>query len=197
MSVNRQRLLLVNAIAVFAYLSCILQWLLATAPYIPSVIQSDLFETYVNNPSSQTAVPVAPVSDMFSGLFVVIATLISVVVVVAGVIAIYRTPRAIGKTGAKLTHGAADAVLPVVTRHKKITPTKRRLLTARLVFDIKLVLVVVPLLLVLIAPPDAIQNLSHEVIVVVAAVLAAWSLFLFCLQVIVARALRINVDHIW
>ena len=164
MFANGKRLFLVNTIAVLAYVSCMMQWLLAVLPFAPGIVRSDVFKTYVSDPSRQAPQPASITTDtpeIFSGLFVVIAVVLVVGVIVAAVVAISRTPAAVGKTGAKLTHSAARVVLPVITHHQKITPKKRRLLTARIVFDVKLTLVVLPLLLAFLQPAQLREVLGH------------------------------------
>lgn len=200
MLINGKRLFLVNTIAVLAYLSIIVQWLLAVLPFVPGLIRSDLFKTYLSNhdsPAQQSPSAEAVIPEIFSVLFIIIAIFLAVGVLVAGIIAISRIPAVVGKSGAKLTHSATEAVLPVITHHKKITAKNRRLLTARIVFDIKLALVVIPLLLALISPVDALQTMPRDVFIFIAAILAAWSLILFCLQIVVARILRVDLSRIW
>lgn len=200
MAINGKRLFFVNTIAALAYLSCLIQWLLAVLPFASGLVRSDVFKTYVSDPSNQTIQPPSidiGTPEIFSGVFVIIAIALAVGVLVFAVIMISRTPAAVGKTGAKLTHSAAEVVLPVITHHKKITPKKRGMLTARIVFNIKLALVVIPLLLVFVSPSDAFPAMSGDVLIFVAALCAGWSLCLFCLQTAIARILRVDLARIW
>lgn len=200
MFANGKRLFLVNVIAVLAYLSVVLQWLLAVLPFVPRLAKSDLFKTYVSNLDGQAQqAPSMQIAhtEGYSWVFVVIAAVIGVIVLVTTIIAMKRAPATIGKTGAKLTRSAAEKVLPVFTHHQKITPQKRRLLTARIVFDIKLVLVVLPLLIAFVSPVDTFSAMPRDMFLFISAVIAGWSLLMVCLQLGFARWLRVDLSRTW
>ena len=187
-------------LAVFAYISCVLLWLVALLPYGPGIIESDSFETFVPSETSQPVVVPAEPTQAFLPqwlLFVIVAALVAGMLV-AVVISLKSAPKAIGQTGQKFTHHAAEAIIPVITHHRPLPAKKRKLLTARIIFYLKMAIIIIPLIVAVLAPtPDISEHFTRELLLVVVGVLAGWSLFLFCLQLIGARLFRVSYDTLW
>lgn len=188
---------LLNALGFLAYLSCLFQWAFVIIPFLPGVIDSDVFQTFVPSGTPGASVEIQPIqSPLPNWLAPVIVGGITLIVMVVTVITLARLPRAVGKTGQKLTRTAAEHVVPVVTHHAKLPEKKRRALTARIVFDIKLAVVALPVIILLIVPiPET--AIPSQAITFVVALAAGWSLLLFCLQVVFARALKVPLDRLW
>lgn len=188
---------LLNALGFLAYLSCLFQWALVVLPFLPGLLDSDVFHTFMPSGPPSEVVVYAPSPQAFPNwlVFTLVAVIVLAVVVVT-VRALARLPRAVGHAGQSFTRTAAEHVIPLVTHHATLPEKKRRALTARIVFDIKLVLLALPLIIVLVVPlPDT--SISRQLLMVVVAVAAAWSLLLFCLQAACARLFKVSLDRLW
>ena len=187
---------LLNALGFLAYLSCLFQWVFVLLPFLPGVLDSDVFHAFIPLGTSDTSVNVQPAQQLPNWLIFIIVAVITLAVVLVTIIALARLPRSVGKTGQKLTRTAAERVIPVVTHHAKLPEKKRRALTARIVFDIKLAMIALPIVLLLIIPlPET--TIPSQAITLVVALAAGWSLLLFCLQVVFARAFKVPLDRLW
>lgn len=188
---------LLNFLGFLAYVSCLFQWAFVMVPFLPGVLDSDVFHTFVPSSAPEAVKVNLPSPQVVpEWLMFTVAAIIALIVVAATVSALARLPRAVGRTGRKLTHSTAAQIVPVVTHHAKIPEKKRRALTARLIFDIKLAILALPLILLLVVPlPEMV--IPPQAFVLVAALAAGWSLFLFCLQVVLARAFKVSIDRLW
>lgn len=191
--------LVLKTLAVLGYASCIFQWMLATVPYLPSLLKSDVFHTDVTSDIPRVMPqpsPIATPSLLPDWLIVALAVIIAVAMVVFAVISIASLPKMIGTTGQKVTHRAAEHITPIIVHHQKVSPKKRRMLTARVVFDLKLAATTIPVIVVLVGPRTN-ALIPHDALLLLSALAAGWTLLLFCSQVIVARALRIDLSRLW
>lgn len=186
---------------VCAYVACVLLWLVVLLPFGPSIVESDVFEAFVPSTHEQAVEPTTvsqpnPVVQVV--LFAVVAALV-IAMIIFTIISLRKAPRAIGQTGQKMTHRAAETVVAVVPAltHRHMSSRVRKKLTTRIVFYIKLAIICVPLLVAVCTPmPDSFQ-LTKELQLVVVAVLASWALLLFSLQLIFARLLHVSYDTLW
>lgn len=185
-----------NIFGFLAYLSCLFQWALVILPFLPGILDSDVFHTFVPSGESEAKPDIPSPEVLPDWLIFIIIAIIAVGVIIVTVLAFGRLPRAVGQTGQKLTRSAAEYAIPIVTHHAKIPEKKRRALTARIVFDIKLAVLTLPLIVLLIVPlPET--TVAPQVLVLVAALAAGWSLFLFCLQAMLARVFKVSLDRLW
>lgn len=187
--------------AVFAYITCVLLWLVVLLPFGPMIVKSDVFEAFVpatHNVSVEEAAPTEPHPIAQVALFAAVAGIVLVMIIFT-FISLRKAPRAIGQAGQKVTRSAAETVVttvPALTHHQ-ISAQKRKKLTVRVVFYIKLAVISIPLIVVVCAPiPDSFQ-LTRELLLVIVGILAGWALLLFSLQLIFARMLRVPYDKLW
>jgi hypothetical protein len=107
-----------------------------------------------------------------------------------------KLPTTIGKTGEKLTKGASQYLVPAISHHAKLTPKKRRQLTARVVLIVKVALCVVPVIVVALSF-NVTGAISYDAALIVAALLAAVALFLLSTQLLFAKLLKVPLKDTW
>ena len=124
-----------------------------------------------------------------------LAIVIAIVIVVVSVVAVIRLPKNVGKTGAKLTQTAADAIIPVVAHAKDVPKAKRKRLSFKIIVALKCICTVLALALLLFARP--IGQVTFPVI---------WATGMFCfvctmvywlIQYIAAQVGRVPQHKLW
>ena len=193
MAKHYKRTAAANAFGALGYISVLFQWawslLILCYPLITD--RSDLLLP----PPGADQSPVVNVSPEMSPLVAIIVIITTVVVMALAVVAIVRLPRNLGKQSSTLTKSAASAVLPAITRHKKISKNQRQKLSHRLVLGIKLSAVLLPLVLLLFVPPTV--GLSPLAIWAVGTGAALLSLLYFTVQQFIALFGKVNTVDIW
>ncbi len=175
-------------------MTCLLQWFLVILPFVPGIVNADMFQVFVaEQPSSVNPTQASVLPPWIIAPLVVVITFAAIV---ATLVSIFRAPKTIGETAQKITHSVAHRALPVVTHHKKISKKKQLELSARIIFNLKLSLLALPLVLTLLVPAEQI-GIPRELLIFMVAILAGWALFLFCLQVALARVFRIPLKQLW
>jgi len=128
------------------YLSVILQWLWTGMIVLPAFLKNDTVRLLLlPHPVHQPNAPVH--SAPLSPLLLFVAILVTALVMIVSVVILIRLPLTLAKTSHKAVAKTSDFVLPVVARHKRLTPAKKRQLTVEIVIILKLVACVAPLLL--------------------------------------------------
>jgi len=201
MRVKNKRLFLVNLLGVMGYVVLTLQWMWLLVVALPGILRSHLFTFFVPQSQQQTSASMPSGIEQSDGavdssVLLVLAVLIVAAILGLTIYALRRAPKTIGETGRKITQGTAEHIIPVLTHHAKLSPAKRRFLTARIAFDVKLGLLALPVGLVYIVEPS-LPGVSHEVARFGEAILAFMTLILICVQVGVAKTLRIELSHLW
>ena len=187
---------LLNALGFLAYLSCLFQWTLAILPFLPGVLDSDLFVALTPSPTVPGRMDSAPEQTLPDWLTFFIIAGITLIVLVVTVVAITRLPRTVGQGSQKIIRSAAEHVLPVVTHHTKLSKKKRQLLTARIVFNIKLAVLTLPIIILLVVPvPET--AVSRQALLLIVGLAAGWSLMLFSVQALLARRSHVSLDKLW
>src|SRR5690606_35162026 len=120
-------------------------------------------------------------------LIITIASVIFAVGII--VYAIATVPRAIGRSGQKITRASATAVLPHFSQHRQMSKKQQRRLLEYITWSVKVILVLLPILL-LVIPPSYGLGLSHTVVAITGVVFGMISLLLFLLQYLLARHWR-------
>lgn len=189
-----KRLFVVNIFGGLFYLFCLMQWLWAALPYLPQLISlSTKLQPSTEQPHvvARTAAAGPP-----SVLVIVLASIVVTIILVVTIYALVKLPSAIGKTGEKITKGASNYLIPVVSHHVKLTPKKRRALTTRVIIDIKLAICILPV--VVVALGFAVSfSISYNITMLVAALFAMISLVLLSAQIGLAKWLHVPLDKAW
>lgn len=167
----------------------------ATLPYMPWIIRlTEMLRTPMDTPAEpvQTVATSGPPSVML----VIIAGIVTAVVIAATLYALIKLPAAVAKSGQKITQTTSAKIIPIVTHHAKLTPKKRRRLTARVIADLKLAICIIPIILSACAYSLS-TNLDYDIIMIVAAVLGIGSLLLLSAQLLCAKWLKAEAEAIW
>ena len=180
-----------NIFGTLGYMSIILQWFWAVLLFCYPLIMSD----YILLTPTETQAP-APIDSSISTspIVIFIAACVTVAILILAVIAIIRLPKQIGQQGARVTHQAAKAITPIVTRHITIPKNKRRTLTFQIKIYIKLLCVLAPLIALIWIPIDV--PLEAAVVWTAGIFCASWSLFYITTQIIVAKLAKIPKDNL-
>ena len=187
-----KRLFIVNFFGTLFYMSCLLQWTWAILPYLPSI--NRLIDSLQLN---STAQPVERITmDSPPLIMLVTVIIITIIVLVITTYLLIKLPVSIGKTAAKLTKKTSLQIVPIVTNNSKISPTKRRILTARIVRYIKLTVCILPVIITSFAFFIT-DGLSYDLTIFIASIIAINSIILLCLQLLFAKFLHVNDDKIW
>lgn len=187
-----KRLLLVNTFGVLGYISLIVQWfwivLLLGYPLL-----EDRPELLFPDPSI-TPSP-APEFGALSPFVTIVVGIFTIVILIVAAILIARMPKSIGEQGARVTHGAAHKLTPVVTRHAPLSPKRRRIISHRIVLAIKAGLLLLPLGLTLFARP--VQDVTMPMIWGIAIFCASSTIVYFALQQLIARVAKVKPEKVW
>lgn len=143
--------LLVRFFSGCAILSCGIQWtwtlLILSYPFFTSDVGKFFTPPEVStNDSVSFAIHLpSPVESAFAIVTVVAALLL------CG-LALLWVPREISRVTTKTSRKTAEALVPIVSRHQKLTPKKRRYLSDRILWWIRFTAIVLPFLLLLVSP---------------------------------------------
>ena len=126
-----------NTFGTLGYLSLVIQWawtgLILAYPIIMKANHGDLWWLSPNCRTHEST-PAQPIDFGFATPAVsFLAVVIAIVIVVVSVVAVIRLPKNVGKTGAKLTQTAADAIIPVVAHAKDVPKAKRKRLSFKII----------------------------------------------------------------
>ena len=161
-----------SLLAGIAYIACVFQWLWVMMIALPPLVKSGAFDSLMSKGDSAPVIKAAPI--VVTPLVGFIIGAVTVAMIVITVYVLLRLPKTITKTGETIVQHTAHAVMPIVTHHKPLLAKKRRLLSMRLKLIIQLTLTIVPLLISLLLP--SFQDISKDIIIFIAALLAAVSL---------------------
>lgn len=155
-----------------AYIAITLQWLWVLIIGLPPLIESDMFVSFMQ-PAEPA--PVTPKHDVeFSPIIAIIAGAITLVFLVLTIIIFIKLPKTIMGTGEKIMHQSSEAIVPVITHHKKLPPKKRRQLSMRITRFLQLLLLIIPCVVSFFVPPF--QTITSQIITTLAIWLAVISM---------------------
>lgn len=189
-----KRLFIVNFFGTLFYLSCLLQWMWATLPYMPGIVRlAEMFQGPTGTPvPAQEVVASGPPS-----LFLLIIGLATTAIVIGLTLYILvKFPVTVAKSAQKMTQNASARIVPIVTHRAKLPEKKRRQLTARIVVYLKLTICVLPVILCACTYFFE-TELEYALTMIIAAVLGLGSLLLLSAQLLIARWLKVKSSTIW
>ncbi|HRF28256.1 MAG TPA: hypothetical protein PL051_01265 [Candidatus Saccharibacteria bacterium] len=158
-----------------SYLTCALQWFWLGILVLGFFAQNGMLDTL-----NQHEPVVAPVRthEPASPVALAIGGIVTVAMIIITIIVLIRLPKAIAKTSQVVTERATEAMLPVVSHHKKLPKKKKLQLSAKLAFYIRLALIALPFLLLLALPQN--ESIKPQLVIFVGGLLAMISnIFLF------------------
>lgn len=182
-----------NFFGVLGYFSLLIEWAWVSCILLyPHLINGDLqWMLPASNPSPAAPMaptPASPVTMLIGGIITLLCL---------GIVAyvIYTMPRAVGKSGAKITHKTAATVVPVITRHKKIPKKLMKRLTFNTILCLKLFAIIVPAIVATAIPSSPI--LDSSVVLIVTFFLAFWAFVNFSVQTLIAKIAKLDTELIW
>ena len=187
-----------NLFGAFGYLSCSLQWLWAVLLYF-SLINA-LFLFVKSNDAVEVVDKAQVIASPSSDISVLIfSAIIIVVMLVLTIYVIIRIPSTIVKTSKKVVNETAEGLTPLLLKvqHKKDTKKRHLKLSSRLIFVIKVTLIIAPLILSFLSRLLSQQMVDYFVAVVISLWLAGFSIVLFCLQYLLAKLFAIRMRDLW
>lgn len=184
-----------NVFGALGYLSCCIQWMLMFAVLILPFLQRDGIRSLFIPEQSQAVSVAAEVSlpPFLQAIMVVAAVIFSVAVMVYALVSI---PKAIGRTGSKVTHETAKVAVQQITHRKKLTEKQKKTFMERITWSVKLLIALVPLLLLLI-PTTPQFDMSQEHILIAGVFCASMTILWFGVQFLIARIGKLDIARVW
>lgn len=134
--------MLINA----GYLIVFFEWLWALLLYLPSILDSNawqaIFPTHELPAQVVRTTSVAPVSPV---VYVTAILFSSILLFLVGFIIVHRYVPAVTKTSDKVLRKTTERVVPALAGHKKQTAQKKRQITERTIFWLRVVSALLPL----------------------------------------------------
>lgn len=155
-----------------------LQWLWVLALGLPIVIETGILDSLTPPQRAEQPIQSSAAGEpslalaMFAGAVTLVFLALTIYVLI-------KLPKTITKTGEKIVHQTSEAVIPVITHHKKIAAKKKRLLSRRIMAIIQSAFIIVPLAASFFIP--AVQTITSQIITTLAIWLAGVSVL--CLAV--------------
>lgn len=168
------------------YITCLLQWMWASLPYLPQIL--GLIETWQLSSTQPAVEPVlqqAPVAPP-SMLMVIFGIIVIIVVISIAIYAFIKLPSSIAKSGETVAKAATKRIVPVVTGHKQLPAKKRRQLTARILFNVKLAMCMLPIAITALAY-NVSSELPYDITMLIAAILGICALSLLVLHTLASK----------
>ena len=168
------------------YFTVFMEWFWLLALYLPGFFDSELGKTiFPKNVPIEEPRPVTTVAAQEPSILLLIATILLAAVVIVAVfyVVFAKYIPAAAKVTNKVVHVATERVVPVVA-HKpveKIPARKRKLLTERVLFWVKLLSALTPLLVVFVTRSKQ-QEIESQLLLLGVATLTALATISFVLQ---------------
>lgn len=189
-----KRLFVVNFFGTLFYLSCLLQWMWATLPYMPGIVR--LAEMLQGPKDAPAPIQEVAASEPPSLLLLIIAVVATTIIIGLTLYVLIKFPVTVAKSAQKMTQNASARIVPIVTHHARLPEKKRRRLTARIVVYLKLIICVLPVILCACTYFFE-TELGYGITMAIAAVLGLGSFLLLTAQLLIARWLKVKSSAIW
>lgn len=188
---------IVNIFGTLGYASVLLQWawslLILTYPLITS---DEIQKKFFSEPSAPK-IKIAPeIHADFAPLIATVSLIITVIVIFFTIVALIKMPKKVGKTGAKITHSAANIIVANTQKQPQQKAEKWRItLSYKSIILIKFILTFLPPILLLFAPK--ISQMPQSIIAAVGNFCLAFSVFYWIMQYALAKIYKISPKKIW
>lgn len=191
---SSKRLMAANIFGTLGYASAIFQWVwsLLLLSY-PLITENPSFFLPANN-QSHAPQPVE-LDPALTPLITVVAVIATVFILALTIVAIIRLPKSIGSHASTLSKSTAKAVIPAITRKRKISKKERQRLSYKIILVLKLCIIVVPLLLLVFI--KKVTELPVEAVWIIGVFSAACSIVYFTLQYAIARIGKLSGSKLW
>lgn len=178
------------------YFTVFMEWFWLLALYLPGFFDSELGKTvFPKNVPIEEPRPVTTVAAQEPSMILLIGTILLAAVIIGAVfyVVFAKYIPAAAKVTNKVVHVATERVVPVVA-HKpveKIPARKRKLLTERVLFWVKLLSALTPLLVVF-ATRSKQQEIESQLLLLGVAILTALATISFVLQTHFSRRWKLT-----
>lgn len=181
----------VTIVGTLFYIVSAFGWLWAILPFVPDIAKLSKSLQPESQPVEHVVATGPP-----SLLLVIVAVGVTIAILVMTIYALIRLPSTIRRSGEKLTHGASSHIVPILTHHTALSPKKRRQLTAKVTFYVKLLICTLPVVVSacsFLVP----AGLPYELTILVTTFFAVVALVLLGAQLLLAKWLRVPLDIVW
>ncbi len=184
-----------NILGVLGYIGNFMQWMWVIILYLPSIIESPIFQQILPE-GEDKPIPEPVISNP---AIVEIPSVVSVLVLIASILLVgfliylmvMSVTRSAAKAGQMVTHKPAIVVGELVAQKTPLKAKEKRQISANIVFVLKILLALTPLVLILPVSSFA-MRVSFEFVIVIGLILAAWTLLSFIVQYIASRLMKIS-----
>jgi len=178
------------------YFSVLLQYLWLAVVFLPAILQNQTFKNiFLSTPIETQPVHQTTLGAAQSPWVMVSVALITLIMIVVTIYLIVKIPKIIATSGTAMTKHAVDAAIPVVTHYKKVSAKRKKALTFRLSFAIKLMFVVLAYSLLFLPVTENVL-LEKEVIWFVGTILVSGSVFWIGIQYALAKIFSLPPEKI-
>ena len=182
-----------NIIGTLGYFSVLLQWAWTILILCYPLLVDDNSILLPPKPIHPIHTQAAPLSN--SPIMAIVALIATAFILALTVIVLAKLPKKIGQQGARVTHHAADAVIPLIIAHKALPKKKYLKLSYRITLIIKSLLVIIPIIGLFFIPSSV--PLDMTIIWYVGIFCACWSVFYFGLQQLIGITAKLPLSKLW
>ena len=130
-----------------------------------------------------------------SPIMIIVALVVTAFILALTVIVLVKLPKKVGQQGARVTHQAADAVIPLIVGHKALPKKKQLKLSYRITLIVKTSLIIIPVIGLFFIPSSV--PLDITIIWYVGIFRACWSVFYFGLQQLIGIITKLPLSKLW
>lgn len=188
--------ILANTFGAFGYFFCLLQWIWLMIVFLPFIL--DAVKT-INEVTTTRSTSPAPAISIEPNIFTIaFASICIAIIMILFIYIIFKIPFTIVNSGRRITHEPAKKLAPLIVSrtHRKVSKKERKQITARLVWTIKGLCIILPLCVTyLVSNPH--PALSYQIISTVGLLTAALTMLTFGTQLTLAFIFSIPRDDLW
>lgn len=171
-----------------ATLSCVVQWMWALALLAYPFFSSDIGKFFV--PAKPEHLPPAPAPIQLPTVVETSIMLGVVLVAIAlSIFAIIWVPREVNRGAKQSSQKAAEALVPIISKHQPLSPRAKRQLTQKTIRWIKTGAIMLPFLLLFLTPFSS-ESLDIKISIIFGALLLAGTLLWTGLAILCYRLSR-------
>ena len=136
-----------------SYVFVLFQWLWFGMILAPLFKDSSILDLFLPN---GTALPeTTTIQQTPSPFLVAVAIVVTIIMIVVSIVALWRLPKSILKGGDAVTHNISEVIVPIATHHKKLPKKKKQLLTNRTIVLVRFIFIALPFIGVVLSPSIA------------------------------------------
>jgi hypothetical protein len=188
-----KRLVLANILGSLGYLSLLIEWAWVALLLVYPLVEKGKFSWLIPNTPTVAPPPIEPL--VITPPLAIVMSLVVIFCLIATIYALIKLPASVGRTGGRVTHVGAEAVIPKLTGHKKLSRSRMRRLSFRVIFAIKLIFILLPVVATLIF--SSVSALPNNVTWAVLAFLVVWPVLYFGLQAAIVSLLKLDPQLAW